>query len=1083
MKLLDLVWRSLNHYWRTNLAVVAGVAAAVTVLAGALMVGESVKASLRDLVLGRLGRTDFAVVGTNFFRVQLAADLAAERASGIEVYPLIALEGIVTHGSNGRAASKVAIYGVDEQFWKFHGVFRSGEAPSARTVRLSPALARELSAGDGDSIVVRLDKPSEIPVESLHGRKEDSVKAVRLSAGKTLTAEELGEFSLRPTQGLVRAVFVSRERLQRELVQPGKANLLLVAGHTSLDRLERALSRKATLEDLGVRIKVLERQGQLSLESGSMVLNAALIEAGEKAAAATGMEARALLTYLVNSMKANGREEPYSLITAIDLPALGQPDDPSRIVLNEWAARDLGAKPGDRIEIEYYVWLSEGRLGTERAQLIVGGVIPIAGAAADRDFAPEYPGITESATIHDWDPPFPMDLAKIRPRDEQYWDKYRTTPKAFLSLAKGRQLWTTRYGNATSLRLIPPAGANLDEARKRFAHVLQTHLTPAQVGLSVIAVRRDGLEASQGSTDFGQYFLYFSSFLVVSALLLVGLFFRLGVEQRYREAGLLRAVGYSVRLIGKLYQQEGFLLALAGGVAGCVASAVYAAFILYGLRTWWADAVSTPLIRLHWSNQAMAGGLIGGLMTAAGVIFLTVRALGKPSPRALLLGSVSPDVSEAKTKIARIVSVVFAALGLLQLGVGLSGKGDAAGSFFGAGGSLLIAVVAMLRVWLVRGVASPESVWLLGIRNASFRPGRSTLSIALIAFAAFLIIALTAFRQEGASMDPARRPGTGGYALIGESALPVIHNPGTVQGREELGFPSDAETLFQNASVIPLRLRPGDDSSCLNLYQPKNPRVLGVPAGVLARLPKGTVKPGEGIAAYVDANSLQYVLHKSVGDEIVLGEDSGHPVRLRIAGTLRDSVFQSEVVIAEADFLRVFPQEQGFRMFLVEAPAGAVNKITELMEDRLKDFGLDLQSTVERLAGYHKVENAYLSTFQTLGGLGLLLGTVGLAAVLLRNVLERRKEMALLRAVGYQPGQLATMVLAENTLLLVCGLGAGTFCALLAIAPALVERGNKLPLGLMGVMLVAVFAAGMASSLAAVRAALRSPLLSALRAE
>jgi ABC-type antimicrobial peptide transport system permease subunit len=1083
MKLLDLVWRSLSHYWRTNLAVIAGVATAVAVLAGALLVGESVKASLRDLVLSRLGRTDFAVVGANFFRVQLAADLAAQRASGIEAYPLIALEGIVTHSSNRRVASKVAIYGVDEQFWKFHGVFLSGEAPSARTVRLSPALSEELAAADGDSIVVRLDKPSEIPVESLHGRKEDSVKAIRLSAGKTLTPEELGEFSLRPAQGRVRAVFVSRERLQRELGQPGKANLMLLAGRASKSRVERALAQKATLEDLGVRIKVLESQGQLALESGSMVLNAALLAAGEKAAASTGMQARAVLTYLVNSMKANGRETPYSLITAIDPRVLGQPDDPSRVVLNEWAARDLAAKPGDRIEIEYYVWLSEGRIGTERAQLTVGAVIPISGAAADRDFAPEYPGITESATIHDWDPPFPMDLAKIRPRDEEYWDKYRTTPKAFLSLAKGRELWTTRYGNATSLRLIPPAGVNAEEARKRFADALQTHLTPAQMGLSVMAVRSDGLDASQGSTDFGQYFLYFSFFLVVSALLLVGLFFRLGVEQRYREAGLLRAVGYAVPVIGKLYQKEGFVLALAGGVAGCAAASAYAGFILFGLRTWWADAVSTPLIHLHWSNAAMVGGLLGGLVTAAGVIFLTVRALGKPSPRALLLGSVSPDVSEAKTKRARNVSAVFAALGLLQLALGLSGKGDAAGSFFGAGGSLLIAVIAMLRVWLVRGVVSPESVWLLGVRNASYRPGRSTLSIALIAFATFLIIALTAFRQEGASMDPARRPGTGGYALIGESVLPVIHNPGTVQGREELAFPSDAETLFRDASVIALRLRPGDDSSCLNLYQPRNPRVLGVPDSVLARLPKGTVKPGDGIAAYVDANSLQYVLHKSVGDEIVLGEDSGHPVRLRIAGTLRDSVFQSEVVIAEADFLKAFPQEQGFRMFLVEAPSATAAKITELMEDRLKDFGLDLQSTVERLAGYHKVENAYLSTFQTLGGLGLLLGTVGLAAVLLRNVLERRKEMALLRAVGYQPRQLATMVLAENTLLLVCGLGAGGLCALLAIAPALVERGSKLPLGAMIAMLAAVFAAGMVSSLVAVRAALRSPLLSALRAE
>src|SRR5262245_5360783 len=81
MKLFDLVWRSLGYYWRSNLAVVAGVATAVAVLAGALVVGDSVRASLRELVLGRLGKTDYAVIGTNFFRTQLASDLAAQRSA------------------------------------------------------------------------------------------------------------------------------------------------------------------------------------------------------------------------------------------------------------------------------------------------------------------------------------------------------------------------------------------------------------------------------------------------------------------------------------------------------------------------------------------------------------------------------------------------------------------------------------------------------------------------------------------------------------------------------------------------------------------------------------------------------------------------------------------------------------------------------------------------------------------------------------------------------------------------------------------------------------------------------------------
>ena len=52
-----------------------GVATAVAVLAGALLVGDSVRGSLRDLVLQRLGRTDQVVVSTGFFREALAGEM------------------------------------------------------------------------------------------------------------------------------------------------------------------------------------------------------------------------------------------------------------------------------------------------------------------------------------------------------------------------------------------------------------------------------------------------------------------------------------------------------------------------------------------------------------------------------------------------------------------------------------------------------------------------------------------------------------------------------------------------------------------------------------------------------------------------------------------------------------------------------------------------------------------------------------------------------------------------------------------------------------------------------------------------
>jgi ABC-type antimicrobial peptide transport system permease subunit len=222
-----------------------------------------------------------------------------------------------------------------------------------------------------------------------------------------------------------------------------------------------------------------------------------------------------------------------------------------------------------------------------------------------------------------------------------------------------------------------------------------------------------------------------------------------------------------------------------------------------------------------------------------------------------------------------------------------------------------------------------------------------------------------------------------------------------------------------------------------------------------------------------------------LGEDFLLARGGGGaPLRLRLVATLADSIFQGELLVSERNFLRHFPEQEGYRFFLLELadPRGEQRVAAEL-EERLKDFGFDASSTSERLASFHRVENTYLSTFQMLGGLGLALGTLGLAAVLLRNVLERRRELALLRAVGYNRAHFGLMIVAENALLLACGLLTGALCALPAIAPVVAARGGRLPFASLGLLLAAVVVSGLAASLVATAAALRSPLLASLREE
>lgn len=1085
MRTTGLLKRGLAYYWQTNLVVVLGVATAVAVLAGALLIGASVRGSLRDLVSQRLGNTDQIVTSPSFFREQLATDLGGA--------PIIALEGVVTHEPSRRRAGGVRVYGIDERFWQFNGM--PAVALENRQALISEGLASELGTQAGDSLLLRIEKPSAIPIESLHGRKEDPGKTIRLNVARSLPRESLGEFSLQPTQGVVRAVFVPLRFLQKEIEQDAKINTILINSSSPID-----LREKATLEDLGLKLRTIG--GSLSLESNSNLISDSVAAATNQSAQALSLKTLPIFSYLANSISTGDRSIPYSLVTALDDDETSTRSSNS-IVLNEWAARELNTQPGQTISLEYYVWHEGGRLETRKADFQFAGVVKIGGLAADRDLVPEYPGITESQHLSDWDPPFPVDLSRVRKQDEDYWDQYRTTPKAFISLADGQKLWQSRFGKVTSIRILSPGGPITPETTNAFRDKLRSALQPTSTALQVIPVRTQGLAASRGATDFGEYFLYFSFFLVVSALLLTALFFKLGIEQRLREIGTLQAIGFAASRIRNLFLAEGLLLAIIGSAIGLLGAIGYAALLMYGLRTWWVDAVGTTSLALHITWQSLVLGAVGGIAAAVFCIFLTLRKVARSSTRSLITGTTdNTDTVRNGKSYVFLFALAATVIGIaLLLAGGLKVIPQVAG-FFGGGVVLLVAGICFLSAGLKRRKRTTiqHSGWWamsqLGFRNTTYRPARTILCVTLIASAAFIIVAVDAFRRSG-NIAHDKKSGSGGFPVVAESLLPIVHDANTVDGREALNLNNTNEdALLKDVRLVSLRMRPGDDASCLNLYQPRNPKIVAPPDDFIKEnrfafnnslddqenpwLLLNREFPDGAVPVIGDANSLNYVLHLKVGDDFIL-DHGPTPIKLRVVAALADSIFQSELIMSDRNFVRLFPSEQGYRYFLIDAPNAT--EAATVLEDRLSDFGFDAQSTEERLASFHRVENTYLSTFQLLGGLGLALGTLGMAAVLLRNVLERRRELALMRAVGYNSSHFAVMVITENVLMLCLGLAVGFVCALLSIAPVLFERGGRGPNISLGLLLLAILISGAAASLVATIAALRSPLLPALRSE
>jgi ABC-type antimicrobial peptide transport system permease subunit len=1062
----DLTQRNLSHYWRTNAAVVAGIAIATATMAGSALVGESVRDSLREIATGRLGNAGTAIVAALPFTEALAKRVGPATA------PLLFFESVMKHQSTGRTASKVLVYGVDDRFWALHKLPNplSGE----RDIVFSEPLAAEFNAQDGEGILLRIEKPSEIPQESMHARKEQSVRTTRFRYRTSLPDSGVGGFTLQPRQGAVRAAFVKLETLQRELALEARANVLLLPEEL---RSDLTLLGHLRLEDVGLRITRPAACRCIQLESPSGLLRDDQVERALAAASKDGLRSEVFLMYMANAIRTASASIPYSLVIARD----GIPD--GTLLLNDWAAAQLQANLGDTVTLDYYLWKQEGRLLTESRRFVVNGVQPRQ-ILGDRQMAPEYPGISDTENFSDWDPPFPLDLNKIRPQDEKYWDDYRTTPKAAVNLAEGQKLWQTRFGKVTGIRFYHPDAGKFPTLNL----IPSTDL--ARDGISLLLPRQQAEEASRGTTDFGEYFGYFSFFLLVSALLLTALFFRLGVEQRLKEIGLYQALGFDRGAVRRVFLREGILLGTFGALLGIVLGVLYSALILHALRTWWVDAVGTTALTLHLAPGPFTAAVFQGVGMAVVIIFLSLRRLRHMSPRQLLSGARPESVSRTPGWL-RLAALLLLIGGAALVVLSALGQMGAEGGFFGAGFCLLTGGSLYCRLWLESPRLQPvRSLTDFSLASAAQQPARSFLTILLIALAVFLLVALEAFRQAPGHYDPGKKSSTGGYPLLAESQWPIYQNLAAKDGRAALNIDEEA---VAGLDVAAFRVRPGEDISCLNLYQPTRPKIVAVPAAFRAQdrfrvsppdawTQLGTPLPNGLVPALVDLNTMMYVLHKQVGDTIEVPHGV-EPIRLRIVGTLSGSLFQSEILIAEEGFLRLFPEEQGYRLFLLQAPEARWGTVTNTLEEALSDSGFDVAPAAARLEQYHRVENTYLSTFQALGALGLLIGTVGMAAVLLRNVLERRRELALLRAVGFTPGEVMRVVFVENAALLAAGLFLGTLCAIVAVSPALAQRAQSMPVSSLAVLLLLVAFVGLLSASLATRFALRAPLLDSLRSE
>jgi ABC-type antimicrobial peptide transport system permease subunit len=1099
MSFFTLILRNLQYYRKAYLAILAGTVISTAVLTGALVVGDSVRYSLGQLTDIRLGKTRFAVEsGDRFFRQLLANDLSKHTKT--LVVPLLQLEGLAVNTNKNTQLNRVEVLGIDERFLRLWN--SSVNQPADEEAILSRNAAEKLNLKPGDEFILKIRKQSKASENAPFVSEKELLTTFRLKVSAVADDQQMGRFSLKSNQSAPINIFINLEAMSRKVELTGNANLLLIPDTKTKDLTISILDSLLRLawkpEDAGLEFRNLSGNENFEIRSGRIFIADITAKAIKKSIPG----AMPVLTYLVNAISINRKSTPYSFVTAKDSIKHGQQLSEREIIISDWLSTDLSVKPGDSLTLRYYKMGSFRKLVEDSTRFRVKMIVPIKDPMFDQTLMPDFPGMSDAGNCRDWETGAPVNLDKIRDKDEQYWKDFRGTPKAFISIAAGEKLWNNAFGNATAFRFNADS-KTLSEIKSN----LMAHLNPKKNGLAVNNVYTEGKTAAANSTDFGGLFLSLSFFIVAAALLLAALLFSLHAQKRMAETAILATIGFRKNQIIRILFFEATVVVLAGSLLGAIAGIFYNKILLLGLNTLWQGAVNTSMLQMHLEPATLLLGFASGvIMALLTLLVVLLRNLRKPLSVMVKGIDLSSSASNRKLEITSFfISVLLLVITLSVIAyLILSNQTEQSEVFLSAGGLILVACIALLYGTLLHADRTTRNIlpgfFSMVLRNISLKRRRTIPAITLLAIGTFSVIITGANRKTYYGSENTRQSGTGGFLFWAESTVPVLYDLNSPEGKEKYGLTDEA--ALQNIRFLQMLRLEGNDASCLNLNQVSQPTLLGVnpvyfdqqhsfrflkldpqvnekhPWLALNKQLASDVIPG-----FADQTVIQWGLRKKVGDTLYYKDEMGRTLRVKLIGGLDNSVFQGNVMVSAELFRQYFPSVGGSKLMLIDGEFLKRSEISNRLTYLFQDYGMMVTPASERLAQFNSVENTYLSVFMLLGGLGIIIGTIGLGIVLLRNLMERKQEIALYKAIGFNYTYIFKLLFTENLFILLAGIGIGVVAAFAGILPSFLSPAFKLPTNFLLVILLLILINGFAWIYFPIKSSLRKNLVQSLRNE
>jgi putative ABC transport system permease protein len=1056
MNIFRLITNSLKHYRASNLATTAGVAITTAVICGALIIGDSINKSLFQILDYRLGNTTHTITaGERVFTQDIAQKLNLQK--DINANAILNTNGIITEQESGQRINNVQIWGVNNHFGFFFESDTSKYEILPGEAFINENLAQKLKLDSGDYFLVRFKNTGAIPSNTPFVAEGSQTISRRIKITGIIDNELGANFSLLASQIIPDNIFVNIDWLNRVLDLENNANIILVELKNPDDsnNLTNQLKMALSLKDINLELKICKNTNDFLLTSDRVFIDTYINEQINIHLP----ESEFYLSYFINSFKSNNKSTPYSFISAVDSSRFVLDDN--EIIINQWLADDLQISIGDSIWINYYQIGVLRELQEKNQVFVVSGIISMDESVNDKNLMPFIPGLSDAGNCRDWDAGVPIDLQSIRQKDEEYWETYKGTPKAYISLTTGQNIWANRFGNISTI-IIPSTFYSTTE----ISNIITRNINPSNLEFRINETRKYGELAATNGEDFSSLFAGLGMFIIFSALLLTVLLLNLSLKNRESQIELYGSLGFSKKIIRKIILGEFFAITVAGGIFGVIISIFYSKLIMIGLNQVWYDIVRTNILSLHYSYSSLIfGGLSGISLSLIAAIFGINKNIfkkdnhNKNKKRGFLISK----------QILRYVAILLLFLSIAAFAYLFTYvQFDKIFLWLITGIVFFIALLGIIANHLYSDITpsvSHLSVIRLSTGNLSRNPGRSLSIIVLLAIGSFIVIT-TAANRKNISLDYSDHTGgTGGFDYFAETSVPFLRNLNNPDTKSELSLP-DNLNFIQFFSVY------NDDASCLNLNEVANPRILAVnPENLANRFSfvsvhkdLGSKNPWLGlneningvIPAIADQTVIRWGLGKSVGDTLFYQNSAGEEIRLLLIGGLANSVFQGNVIISEHNFKTHFPSLSGTNVFLIETDSDKADEIEEELNFIFRDYGWEMIPANFKLAEFNSVENTYLQIFFLLGALGILLGTIGLSVILAKSLIERKSEIALFSSLGFSYPKIGRIYLIEYSILLVCGIFIGVISAIISGFPAFYLSPMSSIISIIGVNLVII---------------------------